>query len=254
MKLGTLPAPFTPLVSAALLGVLLFGTGLVVALSGPYGTPLVAPESQESVAASGTLSIVVLGDSISRGTGDGGGGYSERLLKRMKNQGRTATLSNLAVNGSQTKDVLAALDEAAVQSEVRRATLVVFSIGGNDMSYSLQGRQGAPELEVARQTATTNLEGILDRLSALNPNNEIRVLGLYNPLEIARGHEAEARKTLFDWNVALERATLAHPKALFVPLADLFERHPDRLASDAYHPGPSGHEAIAERVLATLAD
>lgn len=254
MKLGSIAAPYAPLVWAALLGVLLLCAGLVLALTGPHGTPLVAPESQRSVAPSASLSIVVLGDSISRGTGDSGGGYAKRMLDRLNDRGRIATLTNLAVNGSQTKDVLTALDEPAVQAEVERATLVVFSVGGNDMSYSLQGRQGAPELAVALETATANLSDILDRLNALNPNSELRVLGLYNPLEIARGHEAEARRTLFDWNVALERVTLAYPKALFVPLADLFERHPERLASDAYHPGPSGHEAIAERVIATLAD
>ena len=79
-------------------------------------------------------------------------------------------------------------------------------------------------------------------------------MGLYNPFEVLPAAEAEVRAQLLTWNSALERATVDYKDVLVVPVADLFADRPDRLAGDRFHPGPRGHELIAERLFDTLRD
>jgi lysophospholipase L1-like esterase len=52
--------------------------------------------------------------------------------------------------------------------------------------------------------------------------------------------------------VALEESSFTVHDCLVVPIADLFEGRPDRLAADGFHPGPSGYDEIAGRVVSTL--
>jgi lysophospholipase L1-like esterase len=109
-----------------------------------------------------------------------------------------------------------------------------------------------PELALGR--AKQNLATILAQLRAAAPQATVRVLGLYNPFEIAAGDAPRARAQLYEWNAAIEQATHPYDDVLVVPVADLFAGRADRLAGDRYHPGPRGHALIADRVLSTLAD
>ena len=64
----------------------------------------------------------------------------------------------------------------------------------------------------------------------------------------------QARAQLLTWNVAIEEAAQPFDRVVVVPIADLFAGRGDLLAGDRYHPGPLGHELIAERLLATVPD
>jgi lysophospholipase L1-like esterase len=162
---------------------------------------------------------------------------------------------NLAVPGAETGDVLRRIEaEPVVRGEIARADLLVASAGGNDLNHALRPPSDRPvvDAETALGAAAANLAALAHRLRALQPAAPIRFIGLYNPFDVLPSDEAEARATLAGWNDRIERAADAVHGALAVPVADLFYDRPDRLAADHFHPGPTGHELIAARVLETL--
>jgi lysophospholipase L1-like esterase len=240
------------------------GTGLALALTRSFGErlgpPPASPQSLQMRGTnqsrkSGNLRLVALGDSITYGIGDSAGrGYAQRVVEGLRERGLTVTLRNLAVPGAETEDLLERLNGGPeLQREIGEAELILMSIGGNDLTHSLRREAETDDpTEKALARARTNLREILARVRALNPKAPIRLVGLYNPFEIAPGAAAEARGTLLAWNSAIEAVTHPLEGILAIPVVDLFADRPDRLASDQFHPGPRGHAEIAERVLASL--
>jgi lysophospholipase L1-like esterase len=245
------------------------GTGFALALTGSFGAALAPlPPRPMAKVEGGAYRIVALGDSISEGTGDPvGGGYVTRLAEALRRRGLVVILTNLATGGAETGDVLQAARSPEAQRQILEADLLLVSAGGNDLSHSLRrvagAEQGArPEAdndsergdEQALSQARHNLDQLLRSLRAQNRDAVIRLLGIYNPFEITVEDAPRARSQLAEWNAAIESATHAHAGVVAVPVADLFYARPDRLAGDRYHPGPRGHEVIADRVLATLVE
>lgn len=240
---------YGPLLLGAVAGTVLL-VGFALGATGRIGEPLGPPPAPVEAMAGGQYHLVALGDSITSGVGDRDGGYVARLAESLRRRGRRLTVTNLAVSGDDTQDLARRLEAEHTRREVARARLILVSISGNDLSRSLRGDDEDPGAALA--AAGQRLRALVARLRALNATAPIRLIGLYNPFEIAAGEEPKARAQLLDWNVALERAALDFRGVLMVPVADLFLDRPDRLAGDRYHPGPRGHEAIAHRVLATL--
>ncbi|MGH9368666.1 MAG: GDSL-type esterase/lipase family protein, partial [Thermoanaerobaculia bacterium] len=54
---------------------------------------------------------------------------------------------------------------------------------------------------------------------------------------------------ILGWNSLVQETALAYPDVVVVPVFDLFERRPDRLALDHFHPNRAGYAAIAARIL-----
>jgi lysophospholipase L1-like esterase len=254
----------------SLVAAFILGTGCFLALTGGFGEPL-APMPKAAVAAakSGAFRIVAVGDSITDGTGDARGGYAARVADTLRREGGLVTIfTNLAVGGQETHEILATINRAEARRELATADLILVSAGGNDLNHGLRANMRgepreaqpgqaasdepgwAPQASLVR--ARENLGKIVASLRAVNPGAAIRLLGIYNPFEIAAADAAEARGQLLEWNIAIERAALPHEGAVVVPIADLFAGRNDLLAGDRFHPGPKGHELIAERVLATL--
>jgi lysophospholipase L1-like esterase len=237
--------------------------GFYLALTARFGDRLGPPPAAAAVRGwgSGGYRIVALGDSITDGAGDGPDrGYVGRLVEELRDRGRRVSLNNLAESGDETEDLLKKLDQPGTLQVVSEANLILMSIGGNDLSHALRGplveekADGSLNAEQALARATANLKQILSRLRAANPNAPIRLVGLYNPFEVLPSAEAQVRGELLTWNHALERITVDFKDVLMVPVSDLFDNRPDRLAGDRFHPGQRGHELIADRLFDTLRD
>ena len=240
---------------AAVLSGIVLAVGLVSAFSGRPGEPAaeLAPAAAPAPALppSGTLAVVALGDSLTRGTGDDGhGGYPARIARALEKEGRAVSLTNLGVDGLETSGLVDTLERPEVRALVSRADLVLVSISGNDLTHSLGEAtpEGLPAgvLEKAR----AGVEKALRTIRSLNGHAAIRLVGIYDPAPAAGA--IPARRFVARWNEALEETALGVPGAVFVPVADLFDARPDLVGSDRFHPGPAGYDEISARIAATL--
>jgi lysophospholipase L1-like esterase len=198
---------------------------------------------------SGEFLILALGDSLTRGAGEGPG-YAAVVADRLKASRSRLRVENLAVDGLESEGLREELSHPYALSLARSASLILLSIGGNDLSHSLPRGTAATlpeELLRARQRLETNLENVLSLLRTQNASVPILLLGLYNPFSIS-GEGAAGSGYIAQWNASIEQIALRH-RVSVVPVFDLFERRPDRLSPDRFHPNRRGYELIAERVL-----
>ena len=157
--------------------------------------------------------LLILGDSISAGYGLGENekGYYDLLSECLD-----ADLTNYAVSGYETKDVLAQLATAEIREAVKEADVICMSIGSNDllhptMEFAESLKESEDEdlydvlnrlkesanmtdltLSLTRKlrepikNAQTNLTAIEDQVRALNDKAEFVMYTLYNPFETNR--------------------------------------------------------------------
>lgn len=237
----------------------LFAAGFAAGITGRAGVPAAEAVLPTPTPAppppAGALRIVALGDSMTRGAGDASGGYPERVAREIRRGGRAVFVENLAVDGSRTADLIEKLNEPSTKERLAAAGLIVLSISGNDLARALPGApagegRDTPPAILARVEA--DVAKLLEEIRRASPKAPIRIIGLYNPWSDAPGDKRLARMALLASNAALERAASAVDGALVVPVADLFEGRPDRLAADHFHPGPAGYDEIAARIVSTL--
>jgi lysophospholipase L1-like esterase len=250
---------WTAPLSVGIAAAILFGTGFVLALRGATGQPLGAPAPAGPAAApspaakDGVFRILVVGDSLARGTGDETGkGFGVNVLESFRKKGH-AEITNLGVNGMESPEVLALVESVNVRALAAGASLILVSVGGNDLSHSLT--RGAAPTDVADAVAASrtryaqNLRAILAALREANPSARICILGLYDPFG---GDQAQARigaSVILQWNTLIEETALSFPNVTVVPTFDLFQGRPDRLSADHYHPDGKAYEEIARRML-----
>ncbi len=247
-------APLTVGIGAALV----LGAGFVLALRGASGKPLgEAPEPAAAHSAAaprdGVFRILVVGDSLAKGTGDETGkGFAVNVLESFRKKGK-AEITNLAVNGMESPEVLALVESPNVRALAAGASLILVSVGGNDLSHS--ATRGAAPTDVADAVAgsrgryANNLRSLLTTLRDANPNARICVLGLYDPFGGDKGRDRIGASVILQWNTLITETALSFPNVTVIPTFDLFQGRADRLSADHYHPNAQAYEEIARRVL-----
>ena len=246
--------------TVALVAGVVFSAGFWLALRGsagvPLGDPPPPPQRHEAPKPAGKRLVLVLGDSLSHGTGDPTGrGYAVDVVEFLRRRGPVESV-NLAVAGAESSDLRRLVESSNVRSLAASADLILLSIGGNDLSHAVTGA-GAPAqaldaITAARTRLAENLRAILSGLRATNPSVPIRVLGLYQPF-VGTGRDARIGESLvLSWSALVSEISLSYPNVAVVPVFDLFTARGDRLATDRFHPNREGYRAIAERVIQTL--
>jgi lysophospholipase L1-like esterase len=245
--------------SIGALATLLFAAGFWLAMRNSVGRPLgeEPPSPRSSALPAGRPSgrlLLVLGDSLARGTGDESGrGFSADLLEALRKRG-PVEIANLAVNGAESAEVRDLLDKANVRSLAASASWIVLSIGGNDLSHAVPRGGDSPAGPVenaarAREVYASNLRAILAALREANPSAPIRVLGLYDPFELTAVPSRLGASVILGWNSVMQETALGFSNVLVVPTFDLFAGRRDRLALDDFHPNRAGYAVIATRIL-----
>jgi lysophospholipase L1-like esterase len=239
---------------------LVLAAGFVLALRGAIGEPIgeappppVQPKPQP--ARNGERRILVIGDSLARGTGDETGkGFAIDVLQAYRKRG-PAELTNLGVGGSESPEIRALAESATVRARAAEADLILVSAGGNDLSHaaSALGDASATGLAdavgTARDRYVENLRGILRALREANPAAPILLVGLYDPFSGQPGPGRLGSSVIVQWNALAAETALGFPNVAVVPTFDIFQGRPDRLAADKYHPNREGYRRIAERML-----
>jgi lysophospholipase L1-like esterase len=241
-------------VTAALIAVVAFAAGFIDYLRGDVGEPVtIAPRSIESTPPRGILSPLVMGDSLARGAGDESGlGIGGRLLDELHHRRIvTRTVTNIAINGARTGDVLQQLQSHNVQEVVAQANVIVLSIGGNDLWTDYNWRAGTPRNpEQVLTTVLDRVDKIVRTLRQLSPKARIFVIGLYNPF--AKGPMGPILTMFVNrWNAMLTQRFANDPNVVVVETYDIFAFR-DRLSFDRFHPRDEGYAAIARRIADAL--
>jgi lysophospholipase L1-like esterase len=199
------------------------------------------------------MTVVFLGDSVARGTGDETGrGFSGILEQELEKRGFDARASlNLAIDGARTRHVLDQLERPRVRELVGRADIVVLSIGGNDLFIDSQGRRA--DIADAQRMADNVVERVgrvIDRIRESNRHAIIFLLALYNPFfDDSFGSVAAAY--VKQWNDGLVQRFDGSHGVVVVETLDLLNE-PDRLAFDRFHPSAKGYELISERIAGEI--
>ncbi|MEH7073263.1 SGNH/GDSL hydrolase family protein [Neobacillus drentensis] len=243
----------------AVLFCLIWLIGLVWAVGEYYaGKPEKVPEVKtvSKVDTKKGLTIVALGDSLTRGTGDETGkGYVGVLVDEIKKKtNRPVQLTNLGINGQRSDSLKKQVQETEVGRQIGKADMVLVTIGGNDLFRGGQGLEdfGAKDIAVIEKKYLNNLKFVFEQIRKNNPNANVFFIGLYNPfIELDQGKEMS--KVVRHWNYDSAEVSASFPKIIFVPTFDLFElKVNDYLYADKFHPNSKGYRLIAERVASLL--
>jgi len=200
----------------------------------------------------GEFLVLALGDSLTRGAGEGPG-YAADVAERLKASHPGLRMENLAVDGLETEGLREVLSHPNARALASAAGLILLSIGGNDLSHAAPRdfRASLPdEIARSRERLEKNLDEILAGLRSANPSARIVMLELYNPFSSAVSGDA-ASAIVVDWNAAIDKIGLRHG-ARTVPVFDLFQNRPERLSPDRFHPNRKAYEMIADRVMEAL--
>ncbi|EJR58636.1 hypothetical protein IIO_04224 [Bacillus cereus VD115] len=212
-------------------------------------TDVVAKEKKKT----GTLQVVSLGDSLTRGVGDKEGiGYIGRMKEDLqKDYKQKVALTNLAVSGAKMPDLLKQIESSGAQYSIKQADVIVLTIGGNDLFPGWESL-GKIDLETYRpdtETFQNEAKKIIDEIRKLNTDSPIFWLGLYNPFEDVEDLKGSSN-IVVDWNASLEKLALNDKNVFITPTFDLFQnRGKDLLYSDHFHPNEVGYTYMAERLV-----
>ncbi len=215
-----------------------------------------APTTANKVENKKGLTVVAIGDSLTRGTGDETGkGYTGDLLDEIKKRtNKPATLLNLGINGQRSDQLRQQVQQKEVQRQIASADILLITIGGNDLFRSGQGLldYNTGTIAATEKKYLDNLSVIFQKIRQLNTGANVFVIGLYNPfIELKEGKAMS--KIVRRWNYDTAELSANYPKIIFVPTFDLFElKVNDYLYSDKFHPNTKGYRLIAERVASLL--
>lgn len=255
--------------AAAILSTLLLLFGLVYAVNDIMNPNAAALNADHADHADdywglddGYIDIVGLGDSLTLGTGDAtGAGYIGQVKTMLAEAtGKNVRLlNNLAVNGYRTDQLLADLDKSSIEQTLKRADLIVFTIGGNDLFKFVREELDINEEHISAEELlrsipepSERLADIIRRIRQMNSDATIVYVGLYNPF-LDLDPSRQTSRAIAEWNAKAAVYVYEYPNVLLVPTADLFERNPqDYLYSDHFHPNTQGYARMAERIVQAL--
>ena len=199
----------------------------------PVAVPNI-PRADESYGSAGSaIRFVVLGDSTAVGQG---GSYDAGIARgsaRHLGQNHRVTLTNLAVSGARSKDVLLKQLPAAVRL---KPDVVMIAVGANDITHFTPTKQ-----------IVSNVRQTLAALQAANPAVRIVLTGSPQMGAVPRFPQPIrfiAKVRTGQVNKALD-SLLQNGQIVRAPIAEqtgpTFIKHPELFAPDKFHPGTNGY-------------
>ncbi|MGM8211489.1 SGNH/GDSL hydrolase family protein [Virgibacillus sp. W0430] len=204
--------------------------------------------------------IVAIGDSLTQGVGDrtGKGGYVGILDRSLNETESIVQFDNYGKRGNRSDQLLKRLDEPEISASLKKADIVLITIGANDIMQVFKENftnLTLREFEHERLQYENRLEMIFTKVRDINPTISIYLLGFYNPFDKYFKDIKELNMIVDGWNRTGEQVTQAFDQSYFIPTNDLFnDKTVHLLAEDNFHPNYLGYQRIAERVLTYLTE
>lgn len=214
-------------------------------------SPTAQASTKQSSKNANSLNMLILGDSIAKGTGDEKGkGFAGDLPDAFKNStSKDIQVNDAGIDGLESQGFLEELKSKRLDQSIAGSDIILVSIGGNDLRTLLTMNSLAQEdaFKGKLDGYMSNLKQSLKLLRTTNPNSTIIFLGLYNPFEKATG--AEDQRFLEEWNYNSQQLIESDSKAIFIPTYDLMKYNLARyLAKDGLHPNAAGYQALSGRI------
>jgi Lysophospholipase L1 and related esterases len=200
---------------------------------------------------SNSFQVLILGDSIAKGTGDEKGkGFAGDLPDSFKSDtSKEVLVTDAGIDGLESQGLLAQLQNKRLDKPIADSDLILVSIGGNDIRNILSLNALAKEdaFKTRQDSYLNNLKQTLKDLRTVNPNSTIIFLGLYNPYE--KITTPEDTSLLNEWNYNSQQLVESDGKATFIPTNDLMKYNLGRyIAKDGLHPNSAGYQALSNRI------
>ena len=198
-----------------------------------------------------SFQVLILGDSIAKGTGDEKGkGFSDYLPESFKNDtSKEILINNAGIDGQESLGLLEQLQSKKLDKAIIDSDFILVSIGGNDIRsiLSLNALAKEDQFKVRQDSYLANLKQTMHLLRTDNPNSIVIFLGLYNPYETV--NSAEDTRLLNTWNYNTQQLIEEDGKTLFIPTYDLLKFNLGRyIAKDGLHPNSAGYQALSNRI------
>ncbi|MCA1030261.1 SGNH/GDSL hydrolase family protein [Bacillus timonensis] len=211
---------------------------------------------EEGVTSTSSLKIVALGDSLTRGTGDESGkGYIGYMLEELQEKtDRNITISNLAIKGQRSKQLVEQVQQPEIQRQLKQAEVIVLTIGGNDLFQSGQAlfHFSTEQIDRSKESYLTNLSTVFTTIRDINKEAVVYYVALYNPFNDLTDSQTTS-SVVREWNYASSEEAAKFVHIITVPTYDLFELNVnDYLYSDKFHPNSQGYKLIGERVASLI--
>jgi len=219
-------------------------------------TPQTTPDSAVlSPKNSNFFKVLILGDSVAKGTGDEKSkGFSGYLLDYFKNSTpKEILIDNAGIDGLESIGLLEQLQSGKLEKLISDSDFILVSIGGNDIRSILTLNTLAKEeaFKARQDSYLSSLKATMKVLRNTSPNSTIIFLGLYNPYE--KVTSAEDIGLLNTWNYNTQQLVEEDGKAIFIPTHDLLKYNLGRyLAKDGLHPNSAGYQALSNRIAKSV--
>lgn len=199
--------------------------------------------------------VVAIGDSLTQGVGDitNEGGYVGVLDRTINEDSEVAKFENYGKRGNRSNQLLERLDNREIRSSIKKADIVLITIGANDiMQVAKENIMNLKLNDFIEQRVyyEQNLKQIIGKIKDLNGNAEIYLVGFYNPFEKYFQDIEELNTIIQTYNSTTESIAEKNDHVTFIPTIDLFQDTDTNLfADDNFHPNYIGYHRIAKRVL-----
>ena len=194
------------------------------------------------------VQILIMGDSIGKGTGDekalGIGGNLSSLLKNQTP--KDIKIENLAIDGYRIDNLLEQVQSGRVDKAIAISNVILLSIGGNDLRQiqALKDIEKVQTFQEEQGRYLSELKEIIQRLRSINKEAQLVVLGLYNPFIV--DNSSDNIWYVETWNYNTQLLLAKDDKAVFVPTYEIFKNNLDRFISeDKLHPNTMGYQTIS---------
>lgn len=241
------------IVAIAVVSLVFIVFGFVQAVKFATGSPApqaaaVSGTDNKPVKDANVINLLIIGDSIAKGTGDekfkGIGGYLPDLMKSQTS--KDIAVDNAGIDGAKITDLLQLVKGGRMDNALEAADFVIISIGGNDLReiQSLTDVSREAAYQENRAAYLAGLKEITQKIRTLNNNSVLIIIGLYDPT--AADNANENARLISEWNYQTQLVIAGDQKAVFIPTYDLFKLNLDRfMAADKLHPNSTGYQMIS---------
>ncbi|WP_295731633.1 SGNH/GDSL hydrolase family protein [uncultured Limosilactobacillus sp.] len=179
-----------------------------------------------------TVHLVAIGDSLTYGQGDEKkqGGYvgiiKPRLQRKFHNQ---ITTVNYGVSGDRSDQILGRINhQPAIQQNLKKADVIVMTVGGNDLMQSLQKdltinstQSLKKNLNQAGETYQRKLQRLFRVIRQQNHTAPIFVMSIYNPVYTYFPQADNINNAITKWNYLTKDILSGYEPAYFVDINHL---------------------------------